>query len=175
MRYPKVKVWLNSIWKLSNVWTVTEFHSEGTKGIWILGPGGGKRTVLSNCFSRLRGLLDKAEACQQSQSCGPPENQGLRGISCWWSRWVIHIPVVTVEEDQKGNLWELMKMSERERKRTRQILIDLHICRPESLKPFHSSTSQVRTLYPHFLYLLSHMQTIDRNWSEARGSWGRVV
>lgn len=68
-----------------------------------------------------------------------------------------------------------LKDGERERKRKRQILIDLHICKAESLKPFHSSTSQVRTLYPHFLYLLSFIQAIDRNWSEARGSRGRVV
>lgn len=51
-------------------------------------------------------------------------------------------------------------------------MIDLHICKAESLKPFHSITGQVRTLYPHFLYLSSFVQAVDMNWSLARGSSG---
>ena len=51
-------------------------------------------------------------------------------------------------------------------------MIDLHMCKAESLKPFHSITSQVGTLCPHFLYLPSFVQAMDRNWSLARGSSG---
>jgi len=52
----------------------------------------------------LRGLLVKAEESQQSlRAVGHQNIRGWGGIGCWWNRWVIHITVITVEEDQKGN------------------------------------------------------------------------